>query len=122
MLQSGNNQVDELLATESHHLRKQKIREIWAAMELQPYGAENVATWKRTQFQARLNSARQVATIWSDAEWQKPNEPLERKLHQLTPAKLKLFDKLLQHHERHLLQEVGVKATSPGSLCAKYLA
>jgi len=40
----------------------------------------------------------------------------------LTPAKHKLFDKLFQHYEQQLLQEVGTKATGPRRLFAKKLA
>ena len=40
----------------------------------------------------------------------------------MTPAKLKLFDKSFQRHERQLLQEVGTKVTSPRSNFAKELA
>jgi len=42
-------------------------------------------------------------------------------MHQVTPAKRMLFEKLFQHHERHLLQEVGTKATSPRTIFAKTL-
>jgi len=70
----------------------------------------------------RLNTAQQVASIWSDADWQRAIEQLECKLHQVTPAKGKLFDKLFQHHERQLLQEVKTKATGPRSIFAKKLA
>ena len=47
---------------------------------------------------------------------------MEREIHQVTPAKRKLFDKLFQHHERQLLQEVGTKASGPRSIFAKKLA
>jgi hypothetical protein len=47
---------------------------------------------------------------------------LEREIHQVTPAKSKLFDKVFQHHERPLLREVGTKATGPRSIFAKKLA
>jgi len=47
---------------------------------------------------------------------------LEREIHQLTPSKHKLFDKLFQCHKRQLLQEVGTKATGPRSKFAKELA
>jgi len=47
---------------------------------------------------------------------------LEREIHQVTPAKRKHFNKLFQHHERQLLQEVGTKATGPRSIIAKKLA
>jgi len=47
---------------------------------------------------------------------------LEREIHQVTPAKCKLFDKLFQCQERELLQEVGTKAIGPRSKFAKQLA
>jgi hypothetical protein len=47
---------------------------------------------------------------------------LERKIHQVTPAKRKLFNKLFQHHERQLLQEAGTKASGPRNIFAKKLA
>jgi hypothetical protein len=47
---------------------------------------------------------------------------LERKLHQVTPAKRKLVNELFQRHKRQLLQKVGTKATSPRSNFAKELA
>jgi hypothetical protein len=47
---------------------------------------------------------------------------LDREIHQVTPAKRKLLDKLFQHHERQLLQEVGIKGTGPRSIFAKQLA
>jgi len=122
MSKSGKAQVDELLARESHQLREQKIHKIHAAMVVQVYGAEKVTTTKQRQFQVRLNRARQAATIWSDADRQSAKERLEREIHQVTPDKRKLFDKLFQHHKRQRLQEVGTKATSPRSTFAKKLA
>jgi len=119
---SAKAKVDELLARESHHLREQKIQKVHAAMEVQLYGAEKVTTSKRRQFQVRLNRARQAATIWSDADRQRAIEQLESQIHQVTPGKRKLFDKLFQHHERQLLPEVGTKATGPRSIFAKKLA
>jgi len=86
------------------------------------YRAEKVSSRKRRQFQVRLNRARQAATTWSDADRQKAIERLEREIHQVTPAKHKLFDKLFQHHERQLLQEVGTKGTGPRGKFAKQLA
>jgi len=68
-------------------------------MNIQLYGAEKVTISNRRQFQVRLNGARQAATIWSDADWQRAIEQLEREIHQVTHAKHKLFDKLFQHHE-----------------------
>jgi len=44
-----------------------------------------------------------------------------RQIHQLTPAKCKLFDNLYQHHEQHLLQEVGTEAASRWCRLAKTL-
>ena len=40
----------------------------------------------------------------------------------MTPAKRQHFDKLFQHHERQLLQEVGTKAIGPRSIFAQKLA
>jgi hypothetical protein len=122
MSKSAKAKVDDLLATESHQLREQKIHKIRAAIEALVYGAEKVSSTKRRQFQVRLNRARQAATTWSDADRQKAIERLEREIHQVTPAKRTLFDKLFQHHERQLLQEVGTKGTGPRSKFAKQLA
>jgi len=47
---------------------------------------------------------------------------LEREIHQMTPVRRKLFNKLFQHHKRQLLQEVGTKATGPRSIFAKTVA
>jgi len=74
---------------------------------------------KRRQFQVGLNRARQVATIWSDADQQRAIEPLEHEIHQVTPAQRNLLDELFQHSEQQLSQEVGTKATSPRSTFAK---
>jgi len=69
----------------------------------------------------RLNRAGQAAMTWSDADRQKSIERLQRKIHQVTPAKHNLFDKLFQRHERQLLHEVGTKATGPRSRFVKEL-
>jgi len=122
MSRSAKAKVDDLLATESHQLREQKIHKIRAAIEALVYGAEKVSSTKRRQFQVRLNRARQAATIWSDADRQKAIERLEHEIHQVIPAKLKLFDKLFQHHEQQLLQELGTKGTGPRSIFAKQIA
>jgi len=122
MSKSAKAKVNDLLAKESHQLREQKIHKIRAAMEAVVYGAEKVSTTKHRQFQVHLNRARQAATTWSDADRQKAIERLEREIHQMTPAKRKLFDKLYECHERQLLQEVGTKATGPRSKFAKDLA
>jgi hypothetical protein len=37
----------------------------------------------------------------------------------MTPAKPTLFDKVFQHHEQQLLQEVGTKATGHRSILPK---
>jgi len=82
-------------------------------MEALVYGAEMVSTTKLTQFQVRLNRARQAATSWSDVDRQKAIEWLEREIHQVTPAKCKLINILFQNHERQLVQEVETKGTVP---------
>jgi len=41
---------------------------IFCAMEAFVYGAEQVSTTERRQFQVRLNRAQQSATTWSDAD------------------------------------------------------
>jgi hypothetical protein len=122
MSKSAKAKVDDLLATESHQLHEQKIHQVRAAMEALLYGAEMVSTTKRRLFPVHLNRTRQAATTWSDADRQKVLERLERNIHQVTPAKRKLFDKLFQCHERKLLQEVGTKTTGPRSKFSKELA
>jgi hypothetical protein len=57
MLKSAKAKLDDLMATESHHLRKQKIHKIRAAIEAQVYWAENVSSTIRRQLQVRLNRA-----------------------------------------------------------------
>jgi len=69
-----------------------------------------------------LNRARQAATTSSDADRQAAIEWLEREIHQVTPAKRKVFDKLFEGHERQLLQGVGTMATGSRSKFAKDLA
>jgi len=119
---SAKAKVDEPLARESHDLQQQKIHKIYAALEVPLSGADKVSTSKQRQFQMRLNRVRQAAAIWSYADRQRAIDRLEREIHQVTPAKRKLFDELFQHHERQLLQEVGTKATGPRSIFAKKLA
>jgi len=122
MSKSVKATVDDLLARESYLLREQMIHKIRAAMEALVYGADMVSTTKCRQFQVRLNGARQAATTWSDADRQNAIKRLECEIHQVTPAKCKLFDTLFQHHQRQLLQEVGTKATGPRSIFANDLA
>jgi len=122
MSKSAKAKVDDLLAMESHQLREQTILKICAAIKALVYGAEKISSTKRRQFQVRLNRAQQAATTWSDAHRQKANGRLEREMHQVTPAKRTRFNKLFQHHERQLLQEVGTKGTGPRSKFAKQLA
>jgi hypothetical protein len=90
-------------------------------MEVLVYGAEKVTNSKQRQFQVRLKITRQVATKCSEADRDRAIEQLEREIHQMTPVKRKLFDKLFQHHQRQILQEVGTKATGPRSTFAKKL-
>jgi len=115
MSQSAKPKVDDLVATESDSICEQKIHKIRAAMETLVYGAEKVSSTKHRQFQVHLNRAWQPATTWPDADRQKAIERLECEIHQVTPPKCKLFDKLFQRHERQRLQEVGTEATSPRS-------
>jgi len=122
MSKSAQAKVNELLARDSHQLQEHKIHKICAAMEVQLYGAEKVTTSKRRQFQVRLNRAQHAVTIWSDADRQRAIEWLQPEIHQVTPAKRKLFDKLFRHHEWQLLQEVGTKATGPRSIFSRKLA
>jgi hypothetical protein len=90
MSKSAKAKVDDLLGMESHQLCEQKIHKIHAAMEALVDGADNVSSTKCRQFQVFLNSARQAATTWSDADRQKAIERLEHEIHQVTPAKHKL--------------------------------
>jgi len=99
-------QVDKLLARESHQFEEQKIDEIRAAMKVQVYGVEKITTTKRSQFQVCLNRAPQVVTTWSDGDQQSAQERLECVIHQVTPVKRKLCNKLFQHHRRQLLQKL----------------
>jgi hypothetical protein len=110
------------LARESHHLQEQMIHKIRAPIGVQLYGAQQVTASKRRKFLLRPNRVWQAATTWSDADQQRAIERLQREIHQVTPAKHKLFDKLFQHQERQLLQEVRTKATGPRSIFAKTLA
>jgi hypothetical protein len=122
MSKSVKAKLDEQLALDSHQLRDHKIHKFRAAIESLVYGAEKVATSKRRQFQVHLKIARQVVTKWSAADRNRAIERLEREIHQMTPVKRKLFDKLFQHHEQQLFQEAGTKTTSPRSTFAKKLA
>jgi len=122
MTMSAKPTVDKLFSSESHQLRERKIYKIRAALEALVYVAEKVSTIKCRQFQARLNRAQQAATTWSDADRQKAIERLECKINQVTPAKRKPFNKLVQRHERQLLQEVGTRATGPKSKVTQELA
>jgi hypothetical protein len=96
---SAQAKVDDLLAKESHLLHEQKIHKISAALEAVVYGAETDSTTTRRQLQVHLNTTRQAATTWSDADRQKAIERLEHQIYQVTPAKRKLFDKLFECHE-----------------------
>jgi hypothetical protein len=102
MSKSAKAKVDDVLARESHLLREQKIHKICTVMESLVYGAEMVSSTKHRQFQVRLNRPGQAAITWSDVDCQQAIERLEREIHQVTPAKRKLFKKLYRHHERKL--------------------
>jgi len=113
---SATAQVDDLLTMVSQQLHERKSPRIRAALEALVYWAEKVSSTKRKQFQVGLNRAWQEVTSWSAADYQQVRERLESEIHQVTPAKRKPFDKLFQHLERPLLQEVGTKATGPRSI------
>jgi hypothetical protein len=110
------------LATESPQLREQKIHQIHAAIKALVYGAEKVFTTKRRIFQVHLIRARQVATTCLDADCQKAIERLQCEIHQVTPAKCKFFNTLLQWHKQQPLREVGTKTTGLRCKLAKELA
>jgi hypothetical protein len=110
------------VARESHQLREQTIPKIPATIEAVVYGGERVATTKCRQFQVHQDRAQNVATTWSDTDHQKAQEPLVREIHQVTPAKGNLLDKIFEYHERQLLQNVRTKATGPRCKFAKKLA
>jgi hypothetical protein len=78
-------------------------------MEVLVYGADNVTTSKRREFQVRLKCAREAATKWSEGDRNRAIQQLEGEIHQMTPVKPKLFDKLFQHHKRQQFQEVATK-------------
>jgi len=122
MSKSAKAKVDYLSPKESHQLREQKIHKICATMEAFVYGAEKVSTTKGSQCKVCLNRARQAATTSSGADRQKAIERLQHHIHQVTPGKHKLFDKLFERPEQQLLQDVGTKATGPRSKFAKDLA
>jgi len=121
MSKSAEAKVDNLLATEFHQLCERNIDKTRAAMEALVYEAEKVSMTKCRDFHGYLNRARDTTTTRSDADCQEAIERLEREIHQVTPDKLNLFDKLFQHHEQQLLQEVGTNATSTGSVFTKQL-
>jgi len=58
----------------------------------------------------------------SDDDWFRAIEQLECDIHRVTPAKCKLFDQLLQHHQRQVLDVVGTKATGSKSTFTPLLA
>jgi len=118
---SAKAKVDELLATESHQLRQQKIHRIRAAMDVQVYGAEKVTTSKRRQFQVRLNRAQQAATKWSEADRQRAIERLEREIHQMTRVKRMLLINYSNitsdnHYKKSGLRQPVPEAYSPKNL------
>jgi hypothetical protein len=55
--------VDDLCATESLQLSKNKIYKMRAAIKALEYGAEKVSSTKRRQFQVCLNRAQQAAPL-----------------------------------------------------------
>jgi len=91
-------------------------------MEVLVYRAGNDSTTNQRQVLVSLNWARQAGTKWSDADCQMATVQLECKIYQGTPVKWKLVNKLSQHHEQQLFQEVETKATGPWRIFAKTLA
>jgi hypothetical protein len=69
-----------------------------------------------------LNRVRQAAATGSDADRLKAIEPLQHKIHLMTPTKYRLFDKSFWHCHQHQLQDVRTKATGPRSIFPKELA
>jgi hypothetical protein len=122
MSKSANANVDEFIPRKSHQLGDTKIHKIHASMEDQLYLAEKVTRTERRHIQVHRIRAQQTATVWANADWQRALEPLEGKIDQVTPAKLKPFGELFQHQEQQLFQEVGTKSTSPRSIFAEIFA
>jgi len=90
-------------------------------MEVQLYGAENVTTSKRKQYQVCLNRARQAATTRSDPDQQRAIERLEREIHQVTPAQLKVFDKLFRIMGDNHCRKLGMRQPVPEAYSSKNL-
>lgn len=68
MSKSAKTIVDDLVETESHQLRGQKIHKSYAATATLEYGAEKISTTKCWQFQVRMNCTWQAATRWLDVD------------------------------------------------------
>jgi hypothetical protein len=81
-------------------------------MEALVYGAWKVSTTTLRQFQVRRNRAHQAATTCSDIDGQKATVWLQCKIHQVTPAKRELVDKLFQRYQQQLFKEVVTRSTS----------
>jgi len=73
MSMSAKANMDNLLPTESHQLCEQKILKIHVAMEALLSRAGKILTTKRSQFHMPLNTAREAAITWSDADRRKAN-------------------------------------------------
>ena len=97
MLKSGKAIVEKQLTREPDQLRQQNIHQMHTSMEVPVYGPEKFTPTKRREFQVHQNRAHLTATKWSDADCQSGNERLEHDIHQVTPDKCTLFDKLFQH-------------------------
>jgi len=115
-------EVHVVWATDSHQLCEQKIHKIRAAIAALVYVAEKVSTTKHRQFKVYLNRAWHAATIWSDSEYQKAIERLERQVHQVTHVKCKVFNKWFPHHDQQLLKEVRTNAPGPRHIFPQPLA
>jgi len=101
----------ELLLEELDEWLSLRIR--WGSLDRRLYSVSYMVNWFMWLKYPR--NTRQAATTWSDADCQKAIERTRCEIHQVTPAKCKIFDKVFQHHERQLLQDVGTRATGSRS-------
>jgi hypothetical protein len=78
---------------ETYQLHKQQIHKIHAALVPLVYGAETCSATKPREFQVHLRGAHQAETTQLDANRRRAIERLEHEIHQVIPAKCKVFDK-----------------------------
>lgn len=119
MLKSAKTKPDQLLDRESHQVQEQNIHKIRATMEIQLYGAENGTASKRSQFQVHVNRARQLATIWLDADWQWAIKRLERIFHQVTLNKPSCSTRYSNIMSNNRCRMLGLRQPVPEALMQK---